>query len=166
MIFKFIFLCLCSFPIFASCINVAEFKVRDLNGDSKSIKELIHPEKLNLISVFQTTCLPCIQEMRYFTSEEQLKKYNVIFLNSKETRQEVAAFLNKFEIKSENILVDTYGKFDTYYKVDLLPMLISLNKSGEILKVFIGSEINKMIESEKLSATIAENKNCLLKEKK
>jgi hypothetical protein len=145
---------------------VAEFKVRDLNGDSKSIKELIHPEKLNLISVFQTTCLPCIQEMRYFTSEEQLKKYNVIFLNSKETRQEVAAFLNKFEIKSENILVDTYGKFDTYYKVDLLPMLISLNKSGEILKVFIGSEINKMIESEKLSATIAENKNCLLKEKK
>jgi hypothetical protein len=166
MICKFICLVLFSFPIFASCLNVAEFKVRDMNGDSKSIKELIHSEKPNLISVFQTTCLPCIQEMRYFSSEEQVKKYNVIFLNSKETRQEVAAFLNKFEIKSENILVDTYGKFDPYYKVDLLPMLISLNKSGEILKVFTGSEINKMIESDKLSATIAENKNCLLKEKK
>jgi hypothetical protein len=148
---RIIVLLLLSSSIYAKCIDLAKFKLRALDGGYQNFQELINKDKINLVSVFQTTCIPCIQEMKFFSTEEFKEKYNVIYINTKESRTELYKFLKKFEFTLDKVLVDSYGKLDKFYKIKNLPMLFFLNHKAKIVQPVTGKETAKLLELEKFN---------------
>jgi peroxiredoxin len=57
----------------SECLPARDFQLRDQSGDLVSLQKIVKSSKNNiiLISVFQTTCAPCINEIKYLLDLKQ-----------------------------------------------------------------------------------------------
>ena len=119
--------------------------------------------KLILVSFFQTTCVPCIQEIRDLLKlgskleEAKLPGFELVLVGSKEDRQSVHSFLRKFEFNPKHVLNDPNGKLDKDFDLGSIPVLLVLNKNGQILEDLRGQVLSKIREKMGFEELIEKN---------
>lgn len=130
------------------CEEAPNFSLRDMNGEMTALKKIVenNPHPLTLISFFQTTCVPCIQEIQQILALKDEKKFELVLVGSKETREPVQKFLEKFNFEVKTVLTDPNGKLDVNYKISSIPILIVLNKQGVVLSDLRGQSLSVLRE--------------------
>lgn len=139
----------------------SSFKLRDQNREMIFLKAQIDksPNDILAISIFQTTCSPCIEEIKYLNqlkSSRQDLKLDLMLLNSKEQRSLMISFLQDHSFIALKSLSDPYGLADNIFEIRLIPKLVFVNKKGIILKAIEGSELSKLIHNNKIPDIISE----------
>ena len=146
--FLFFFLTASAFASVTVCEEAPDFSLRDMSGEMTSLKKIVenNPYPLTLISFFQTTCVPCIQEIQQILALKDEKKFEFVLVGSKETREPVQKFLEKFSFDVKTVLTDPNGKLDKNYKISSIPILIVLNKQGVVLSDMRGQSLSAVRE--------------------
>lgn len=142
------------------CDKAPDFKLRNQEGDLVSLNDILKRNHKDLIflSIFQTTCLPCIAEITALNKIQKEKaseaNFELVLLDSKESREETFEFMNKHSFAAFEVLSDPFGKLDKDYKISTIPKLLAISKSGEIIKEFEGKELSDLRKNEKFEETI------------
>ena len=149
---KSIFILLISFILFESacfalpsCNQAKDFSLRDQDGNIVSLMGIIKKSKykLILVSIFQTTCPPCIEEINALTKIRDANKlagvenFELVLIDSKESRNTTFDFLIKNKISANIVLNDPNGKLDSLYNITSIPMLLAFDRDGAILEIMI-----------------------------
>ena len=164
--FLTIFLLLKSFSIWAKsndhrCKKAHTFALRNQVGELVSLEQLISSSKSKLIvlSFFQTTCPPCIEEIKYLQNLRKTKSletplFDLILVDSKEDRSVTFDFIKNNNLEKEIVLNDPYGKLDGLFNVRLIPKIVVLDRLGRIIESKEGKELSELREANKLSQLI------------
>jgi thiol-disulfide isomerase/thioredoxin len=155
----------------SECLPARDFQLRDQSGDLVSLQKIVKSSKNNiiLISVFQTTCAPCINEIKYLLDLKQkneklgLSNFDLVLIDSKEERSQTFDFLRKNNFKIDTVLNDPNGKLDSLYKISSIPKLIIVDNKANLLTTKDGRELYSLRESgelEKIIMKMAKLESC------
>ncbi len=120
-----------------------------------SLNELINKEKISLINIWASWCLPCKQEHSYLIRLKE-KNLNVIGINYKDKKLNAMNFLKDLGNPYSEVLVDSDGTKSIELGAIGVPETYLINGvTNEVIKKFIGpldnlkfEEINKILSNE------------------
>lgn len=148
-----VFLLLFNFCFASECEKAKEFSLRNSEADLVTL-DLIRQENSDsfiFISFFQTTCVPCISEIKHLMEFIQShKRFKLVLVNFKEDKSLVPKFILNHDFKYDYLLFDPYGQLDVSYNVKNIPRLIVIDKSNIIRASFFGKEIKELIDQGRL----------------
>lgn len=141
------------------CPKAADFKLRDQAGTLTSLNDIIKNSEKELIvlSVFQTTCVPCVEEIKYIQNikrsrlSEGKKDFQFVLIDSNEDRQTTHDFLAKNHIDETVVLSDPNGKLDKLYDLTVIPKIIVIDSDKNIILQKEGTELSKLRASNQLA---------------
>lgn len=144
------------------CNKIPGFSLRNQYGDLISLDQILKTSKskLILISFYQTTCTPCIEEIRYLidtlkkNSELEVKLFDLILIDSKEERNVTFDFLKNNNLEKEMVLNDPYGKLDEMFNLKLIPKIVILDHLGRIIFSKEGKALSELRSTNKLGPLI------------
>ncbi|MDP6442805.1 MAG: DUF2092 domain-containing protein [Pirellulaceae bacterium] len=99
-----------------------------------------HAENIVLLDFWATWCGPCVQEMPVLAEvAKEYKKRGVrlFAVNQGEDAETIAAFLRDKEM-DVNVVMDAKGDVSSGYQVQGIPMLVIVDKGGNVHNVHIG----------------------------
>lgn len=107
--------------------------------------------KLILLSFFQTTCAPCISEIRELLKVqnefkvENKHNFDLVLISSKEAeKQLVHSFLRRYEFTAKEVLLDPGGRLDPDYKFTSMPVLVIVNKERKVIEDLRGQVLSRI----------------------
>jgi len=120
-----------------------------------SLKKIIKKDKISLINVWASWCLPCRQEHSYLVSLKE-NNLNIIGINYKDQEVNAKKFLKKLGNPYSEVLVDLDGTKSIEMGAIGVPETYLVNsETAEIIKKFIGpldslktKEIRKILKYE------------------
>ena len=135
MFFKITFFCifLLSFPLIAE--DDFDFYLRDQDNKAVYFKDFFNKALNNRYALvfFQTTCMPCLEEIKYFSSNLTIEqKKQVILINVNEKMNKVMAFRKRHNIKFV-ILFDKYAMAKKSLNIKNIPSIVFPRISSNIL---------------------------------
>jgi len=147
------------------CPLAHDFSLRDQSGDQIDLKQILknNHKKIIILSIFQTTCAPCMEEILFLNSIKDKYSFELYIIDSKEDRNTTFLFLKKHNYDWKNILNDPNGKLDSLFDITAIPKMIILNENGNILISKDGKEIYDLRKTGKLETLIekyATKPNC------
>jgi thioredoxin-related protein len=145
-----------------ACSQAPAISLRNQEAELITLNHLIKKSKNNIIllSVFQVSCLPCEAEIRYLLdlknkkSKSNQPSFDLVLIDSKESREETYKFLDKNNFEPDEALSDRYGALDGPYKIKTVPRLFAINKKGMLIRDLGGDELYALRNSDKLAEFI------------
>ena len=115
-------------------ISIKEFnKVNNLN-----LKNLFGEEKLIVINIWASWCIPCRQEHQYIKNLSEINNLNLVGLNYKDKTKNAQKFLKELGNPFDIILSDTDGTKSIFLGAYGVPETLILDSELKILKKYIG----------------------------
>lgn len=121
--------------------------------DGKPFNSSILKNRVVVLDFWATWCAPCLSAMPVI--EQVVDKFSdqkvlLIAINTGESREKVAEFLNQHDLDL-NVLLDPDGKLADAFVVDAIPQTILIGKDGTIEAVHVGFD-----SDDKLKETLAD----------
>ncbi len=146
------------------CQKTPNFTLRNQSGDLIALEQVLNKTKAKLVvlSIFQTTCAPCIEEINYLiefqkiSSKSKEKIFDLVLIDSKEERSVTLEFINKHAFTDLLVLSDPYGKIDPFFDLKVIPKLVVLDRLGTLIYSKDGKELSELRLSDKLGTNIEE----------
>ena len=140
------------------CKVAPEFSLRNQEGTFVGLNDLLIDSngKLIVLSIFQTTCVPCVEEIKYLQrlKKDEVNKINgrfkIVLIDSNEDRKTTREFLLKNNFIEELVLNDPFGKLDKIYQLITIPKLIIIDAKKNIIFSKEGAELSKLRLSDEL----------------
>tara|TARA_B100000029_G_scaffold165311_1_gene161501 strand:- start:636 stop:1154 length:519 start_codon:yes stop_codon:yes gene_type:complete len=123
-------------------ISIKEFnKVNNLN-----LKNLFGEEKLIVINIWASWCIPCRQEHQYIKNLSEINNLNLVGLNYKDKTKNAQKFLKELGNPFDIILSDTDGTKSIFLGAYGVPETLILDSELKILKKYIGPINSKIVD--------------------
>ena len=127
-------------------ISIQEF----YTDNSIDLKNLFNEEKLIVINIWASWCIPCRKEHQYIKSISKINNIKLVGLNYKDKKNNAQKFLNDLGDPFDVILIDVDGTKSIFLGAYGVPETFVIDKKLNILKKYIGpinSEIVKEIQT-------------------
>tara|TARA_Y100000590_G_C15621248_1_gene977662 strand:- start:423 stop:941 length:519 start_codon:yes stop_codon:yes gene_type:complete len=115
-------------------ISIKEFYTEN----NINLKSLFEEEKLIIINIWASWCIPCRQEHKYINSLSKINNLKLIGLNYKDKKNNAKKFLKEFGDPFDIILTDIDGTKSIFLGAYGVPETFVINKELKILKKYIG----------------------------
>ena len=150
-IFLFILVLLIAVVFYKSLFEVKNYIPKNINNkiDNISVKEfnkdnnfflknLFDEEKIMVINIWASWCLPCRKEHYYIKKLSNINNLKLVGLNYKDKRKNAQNFLKEFGDPFDIILSDTDGTKSIFLGAYGVPETLILDKELKILRKYIG----------------------------
>ena len=131
--------------------NYIRFEAKELFTKNKfNSNELLDDEKITIINIWASWCVPCLQEHKYLMNLKNNTNFSLIGLNYKDKKSNAIKFLSKNGNPYDLILTDDEGIISIELGAFGVPETF-LIKNKKIIKKYIGP-LNKknIIEIKKI----------------
>jgi thiol-disulfide isomerase/thioredoxin len=92
-----------------------------------------------LINLWATWCGPCLRELPLFMEmAEKYPEVTFLFINQRESPEQVTKFLEQHDLKLEHVLLDTRGQLATQFDVLGLPSTFFFDAQGNLVDTHTG----------------------------
>ena len=120
--------------------KINNFSANSLFSDNKiDIKDLSKLEKITIINIWASWCLPCREEHSFLLNLKSLDKLNIIGINYKDDEINAKKFIKELGNPYSKIVVDPSGVNSIELGAYGVPeTLLVHNKTKTILKKYIG----------------------------
>ena len=116
-----------------------QFTAKDLFTDNENkINDLIYDEKITIINIWASWCLPCRNEHVYLMKLKENPKINLIGLNYKDDSSKAKLFINNLDNPFFKILKDSDGTISIDLGAYGVPETFIIDSEFNIIKKFIG----------------------------
>tara|TARA_Y100001970_G_C14200425_1_gene840790 strand:+ start:980 stop:1504 length:525 start_codon:yes stop_codon:yes gene_type:complete len=116
-----------------------QFTAKDLFTDNENkINDLIYDEKITIINIWASWCLPCRNEHVYLMKLKENPKINLIGLNYKDDASKAKFFLNNLGNPFFIVLKDPDGTISIDLGAYGVPETFIIDSEFNIIKKFIG----------------------------
>ena len=150
-IFLFILVSIISVVFYKSLFEVKNYIPKNINNkiDNISVKEfnkdnnfflknLFDEEKIMVINIWASWCLPCRKEHYYIKKLSNINNLKLVGLNYKDKKKNAQNFLKEFGDPFDIILSDTDGTKSIFLGAYGVPETLILDKELKILRKYIG----------------------------
>ena len=118
--------------------NLPEFRTDDFFTDEKiSSKDLFSKNKIYLINIWASWCLPCKVEHPYLLKFQSQNLVELIGINYKDKKKNASKFLNELKNPFDKIINDKDGTISIMFGAYGVPETF-LVKNGKIIEKIIG----------------------------
>jgi thiol-disulfide isomerase/thioredoxin len=120
-------------------LQAVDFSLKDLSGQEQNLGS--YAGKVIFLNFWATWCGPCrteIPSMEELYLELGNKGFVIVAVNSQETRQQVAGFVENIGM-SFPVLLDTDGRVGTAYSLRAIPTTYIIDHQGYILGRMVGT---------------------------
>lgn len=117
--------------------SLPDLTLESLTGETVQLKTFVG--KPVVINLWATWCHPCLRELPLFV--EMGNKYpeiTFLFVNQKESREQITAFLEEHSLQLEHVLLDTGGQLATEFDVFGLPSTFFFDSQGNLVNAHTG----------------------------
>ncbi len=124
-----------------------DFTLSDINGKNVSLSQ--YPGKVVILDFFATWCPPCREEIPDFIELERLygdKGFAMIGVALADL-EDAKSFAGKFGINYP-VLIDDGKTSGAYGPIRAIPTTFVIDKSGKIVKKYIGARSKEVFESD------------------
>ena len=136
--------------------KIENISIKEFNTDNNIIlKNLFEEEKLIVINIWASWCIPCREEHPYLVKLKKDSLIKIIGINYKDKKNNALKFLDDFENPYAKIFNDKNGTVSIEIGAYGVPESFILNKKKEIIKKIIGpidkkefNEILKLLKDE------------------
>ena len=115
-------------------ISIQEF----YTDNSIDLKNLFNEEKLIVINIWASWCIPCRQEHQYIKNISEINNLKLVGLNYKDKKNNAQKFLNDLGDPFDIILIDADGTKSIFLGAYGVPETFVINRELNILKKYIG----------------------------
>ena len=150
-IFLFILVSFIAVVFYKSLFEVKYYIPKNINNkiDNISVKEfntynnfflknLFDEEKIMVINIWASWCLPCRKEHHYIKKLSNINNLKLVGLNYKDKTKNAQNFLKEFGDPFDIILSDTDGTKSIFLGAYGVPETLILDKELKILRKYIG----------------------------
>ena len=112
------------------CRNLEDFKLQDISGKEVSLKEIIRNGPV--LFVFWTRWCPACRRgiARLMSPDLKIDTSRVVLVNIREKKEDVKAFLSRFNGKPFTVLLDDQGALASDCRVTGIPAYIVIDRDG------------------------------------
>ena len=120
-------------------IKINNFSANDLiSGNQIELKDFISKEKLTIINIWASWCVPCRAEHHYLMKMKKEYKIQLIGLNYKDNKSNAKSFLDEFGNPFYKIFQDIDGTLSIEMGAYGVPETIIIDSNFQIVKKIIG----------------------------
>jgi thiol-disulfide isomerase/thioredoxin len=124
-------------PIQKQTTILPDVKLESLSGETVTLGSF--EGKPLVINLWATWCGPCRRELPLFADMAKTHpSVTFLFVNQKETREQIEMFLQDEKLLLENVLLDTEGKLSQHFKVFGLPSTLFFDARGNLVDTQTG----------------------------
>jgi thiol-disulfide isomerase/thioredoxin len=111
--------------------------LESLTGKAVQLNTFV--EQPMLVNLWATWCGPCLRELPLFMEmAEKYPEVTFLFINQKESPEQVTRFLEEHDLKLEYVLLDTRGELATQFDVFGLPSTFFFDSQGKLVDAHTG----------------------------
>ena len=119
--------------------KIDNISVKEFNTDNNFfLKNLCDEEKIMVINIWASWCLPCRKEHHYIKKLSNINNLKLVGLNYKDKTKNAQIFLEDFGNPFDIILSDTDGTKSIFLGAYGVPETLILDKELKILRKYIG----------------------------
>ena len=119
--------------------KIDNISVKEFNTDNNFfLKNLFDEEKIMVINIWASWCLPCRKEHYYIKKLSNINNLKLVGLNYKDKTKNAQNFLKEFGDPFDIILSDTDGTKSIFLGAYGVPETLILDKELKILRKYIG----------------------------
>ena len=127
--------------------KVENILIKEFYSDNNiDLINLFNNEKLIVINIWASWCIPCRQEHKYIKNLSEIDNLKLVGLNYKDKKNNAEKFLNEFGNPYDIILKDFDGTKSIFFGAYGVPETFIIDSELNILKKYIGP-----INSEKVT---------------
>ena len=127
--------------------KIENISIKKFNKDSNIIlKNLFEDEKLMVINIWASWCLPCREEHKYIKSLSEIDNLKLVGLNYKDKTNNAQNFLKEFGNPFDVILSDLDGTKSIFLGAYGVPETLILDNELTIIKKYIGPINAKILD--------------------
>ena len=134
--------------------KIENISIKEFYSDNNlDLKNLFNNEKLIVINIWASWCIPCRQEHKYIKNLSEVDNLKLVGLNYKDKKNNAIKFLKELGNPFSKILIDPDGIISISLGAYGVPETFLLNNKSKIIKKYIGpltenniSEIIKIIK--------------------
>ena len=115
------------------------------NNQSVNTIEIFQPDKLYLLNIWSSWCVPCREEHPFLMELKKNKQLKVVGMNYKDTKKNAKNFLEELGNPYDKIIFDNKGTNAIEWGAYGVPESFLINKD-KIIKKYIGPLNQKSIE--------------------
>ena len=124
-------------PAPRKAVQLPDLPAENLTGDIVNLARFTN--KALVINFWATWCGPCRRELPLFVGmAQQHPNVTFVFVNQKETREQIKAFLQDENVTLENVVLDTDGALADHFKVFGLPSTFFFDARGMLITSQLG----------------------------
>ena len=135
--------------------KIENISIKEFNTDNNIIlKNLFEEEKLIVINIWASWCIPCRQEHQYIKKISDIDNLKLVGINYKDKKKNAKKFLEDLGNPFDITLSDADGTKSIFFGAYGVPETLILNNELKILKKYIGpinskqvSEIKNLVKS-------------------
>ena len=135
--------------------KIENISIKEFNTDNNIIlKNLFEEEKLIVINIWASWCIPCRQEHQYIKKISDIDNLKLVGINYKDKKKNAQKFLEDLGNPFDITLSDPDGTKSIFFGAYGVPETLILNNELKILKKYIGpinskqvSEIKNLVKS-------------------
>tara|TARA_B100000579_G_scaffold408451_1_gene396595 strand:+ start:1131 stop:1655 length:525 start_codon:yes stop_codon:yes gene_type:complete len=135
--------------------KIENISIKEFNTDNNIIlKNLFEEEKLIVINIWASWCIPCRQEHQYIKKISDIDNLKLVGINYKDKKKNAQKFLEDLGNPFDITLSDADGTKSIFFGAYGVPETLILNNELKILKKYIGpinskqvSEIKNLVKS-------------------
>ena len=109
-----------------------------ITGNRIYLKNLFNEEKLIVINIWASWCIPCREEHEYIKSLSEVNNLKLVGLNYKDKKNNAQKFLNEFGNPFDIILTDEDGTKSIFLGAYGVPETFIIDRELKIIKKYIG----------------------------
>ncbi len=127
--------------------KIENISIKEFYSDNNiDLRNLFNNEKLIVINIWASWCIPCRQEHKYIKNLSEVDNLKLVGLNYKDKKNNAEKFLNEFGNPYDIILKDLDGTKSIFFGAYGVPETFVIDSELNILKKYIGP-----INSEKVT---------------
>ena len=135
--------------------KIENISIKEFNTDNNIIlKNLFEEEKLIVINIWASWCIPCRQEHQYIKKISDIDNLKLVGINYKDKKKNAQKFLEDLGNPFDITLSDADGTKSIFFGAYGVPETLILTNELKILKKYIGpinskqvSEIKNLVKS-------------------
>ncbi len=121
----------------ASEVRLPALTLRSPTGDSVSLASF--HGRATVVNLWATWCPPCRREMPVLQAAQSARpEIHFVFLNQRESSQQVASYLSDSGLELRNVLLDRDGEAGTALGHRLLPTTLFFDAEGRLVDTRLG----------------------------